>query len=90
MIAEGGCNSVNRICGEICGGVQCVDEEERCAEEKASWFCDHGLETVGDCLANGKAFGCFFDNGTVCVKDSVRISTLVCLFAPYQKKLTDQ
>lgn len=86
MIAESGCNSVNCICGEICGGVQRIDEEEGCAEEKAGRFCDHGLETVGDCLADGEAFRCFFDNGTVCVKNTVRISTLVCLFCAISEK----
>lgn len=63
MIAEGGSNGVDCICGEICCSVQCIDEEEGCAQEEAGWLGDHGLETVGDCLADGKAFGCFFDDG---------------------------
>lgn len=65
MVAEGGGDGVDGVCGEVGCAVQGVDEEEGGAEEEAGGSGDHGFEAGGDGLADWEAFGGFFNDGAV-------------------------
>lgn len=56
LVAEGGGDGVDGVCGEVGCAVQGVDEEEGGAEEEAGGSGDHGLEAGGDGLADWEAF----------------------------------